>query len=212
VLVERLPRRNSAVLDTGAGLGKEVEFLLKKGFTVEANEIDREFNRVLRERLRGVTVYAVDWRNIEEIGKKYGALLCVGNSLSMLDPSEREDVIRKFYNMLVEGGVLVLDARNYAEMARALQNGPLWKSELMERLGWEDYMYRGNARLRLEGDYIFFEFYDEEGNFIGDIKTCPVLKEEVLGYLKAAGFRKVEVYGDMGRKEKPAYYQFVAVR
>ncbi len=212
VLTEKLPRRNSVILDVGAGLGKEVEYLVKEGFMVEANEVDREFNKVLKKRLKGVTIYSVDWRKMEDIGKKYGALLCVGNSLSMLEPSERTGVIKKFYDMLVEDGILILDIRNYGEMLKLLERGPMWKNEIMRRLGWRDYMYKGNVRLKKEDDSVLFEFYDREGNFIGDIKTFPIYKEEVIRYLEEAGFRKIEVYGDMDDVERPAYYQFVAIR
>ncbi len=216
LLSRRLPRRNSVIYDVAAGLGLEAEYLLARGFVVDMNEVDIEFNRYLRQRFPDARITAYDWREMD-VDRKYGAVLCVGNSLSMLPPEDRLDVLRTFRELLVDGGLLIIDERNYPSIVRLLSSGSRRKSEIMGALGAWDYMYNGpvDPELRFEDGSVVFRF-DADGH-VGDIETYPFRPGELLSLLRAAGFGRISIYADLRpvrspRYERNAYNLYVAVR
>lgn len=214
ILEDRLPKKHSRIIDVAPGIGEEAISLLHKGFDVEINEIDIEFNRIIKDRLTSeglklVNVFQYDWRELDKNLKNntYGAVLCLGNSLCMLNKEERKRCIDSFYNLLANDGVLIIDERNFSSIFKVLKNkGRLLKEELMKSLNAKDMLYNGKAikcYLSLENGKINFEFCDKSGQNVGDIATVPFDKNELLHLLKKAGFREIEVYADFSLAHSP---------
>lgn len=112
------------ILDGGVGLGIEAAELLKKGYWIEINEIDSVFlklgqsyimNVVGREIPRG-RVHQVNWRAFRShFGESaFHLIYILGNSLCLLRDSEDVlNVLSQFEAVIVPGGALVVDERNF---------------------------------------------------------------------------------------------------
>ena len=111
------------ILDAAPGIGCEAIFLLKNGFDVSLSEADPGFNKMLIEKIKmavrqKIEVYQYDWRKLSEnISPLYSAILVMGNSLCMMrGKSHRKKSIEEFYRLLVPGGKIIIDERNFSEI------------------------------------------------------------------------------------------------
>jgi len=112
------------VFDASAGVGVESVALQKKGYDVTSNEIDWALMRQARayaeeEGIGEMPMTSYDWRHLEtEIEPAtYDVVLCLGNALAcLLDPDEMKKCLRGFRSILKDGGVLILDERNYRDI------------------------------------------------------------------------------------------------
>lgn len=204
------------ILDAAPGIGCEAIFLLQNGFDVSINEADPGFNTKLREKIKSVIrqkveIYQHDWRKLSEnFSPVYSGILVLGNSLCMMrGKNDRKKCIGEFYNLLVPGGKIIIDERNFSEI--------LNKRENYER---KKIMYMGDVidfRLTFENrNLIRFIFFDVERpeKEIGYIVVEVLGKNEIHDILKTTGFENIEVYSDIekGCKEDADFYTYVATK
>src|SRR3990167_8393189 len=120
-LVNQFHTRNvKKVFDASLGDGCDSIYLLKQGFDVTSNEIDKTFlNKALENaKVENVElkITSLDWRTLDSelVEANFDAVICLGNSLTYLF-SEKDQLgaLRQFKRILKSGGILIVDERNY---------------------------------------------------------------------------------------------------
>lgn len=100
-----------SVLDVALGDGVDTIYLLGQGFNVSCNEVDDAFRAKAVDNAKGrgfdITPTALDWRDLDRQYQKesFDAVLCYGNSLTVLQGRENQlKVLCQFHQLLKPGG------------------------------------------------------------------------------------------------------------
>jgi len=204
------------ILDAAPGIGCEAMFLIKNEFDVFLNEADPGFNQILKEKMSNVSrrpeIYSIDWRRLNEnLDPVYSAVLLIGNSLCMVRGREsRKKCIEEFYKILIPGGKLIIDERNFSLIMR-----------LKEKYRRKKIMYAGQVidfRLKFEDGKktIKFEFFKitKPGEKIGYIEVEALEKNEMNELLKEVGFENINKYSDFEEvfSEGADFYTYIATK
>ncbi len=199
------------VLDAAAGIGFEAYALSMDGFEVIANEYNPELRKVMREFLRkrvNVEITGFNWKDFDKHFDKesFDAVLCLGNSLTyLINEDERKKVVSNFYNILRDGGVLLIDTREY------FSNG-LPKEKLMGSFYYNDEDFSVLLKSK-KGPYRYV-LYDEITGKKYEEEVYPITREELKKLLEEVGFSIVIEYSDLeeGVRKDAVFYQFVAMK
>ncbi len=190
----------STALDVACGTGLHAIALARLGVRVTGVDISPEMLRYAQSNAQRYG-QSIRWQqaNMLELPQvvvgRFQALFCLGNSLPHLqDEKQLHQAIRGFHHVLQPGGIVVLQVLNYN---RILQE------------------QRRIINIRREGNTEFIRFYDfgkphlqfniliirQEGTTLQhqlhSTRLYPFRKEEIETALREAGYRDVEVYGDM---------------
>lgn len=106
-------RKDSRVLELGAGMGENTEILVKKGYEVIASDISINSLRVLKERFKLYSNLTTKEADIELLpfDDEYFDVVCSAGVLSYGDPKTVQDEI---YRVLKKGGTFVaVDTLNH---------------------------------------------------------------------------------------------------
>lgn len=113
------------VFDASMGTGFDSIQLMRNGFDVTSNEIDQRYIEKALENARRwrrleLKITSYDWREIpEELHGSYDAVICLGNSLSLLrSKDDQKKSIENFVNLVKPGGLVIIDQRNYDYILR----------------------------------------------------------------------------------------------
>ena len=195
------------VLDAACGTGQHVLALVGRGFAAAGADL----SPAMIEKARQNAAQAGRWARFEaagfgELAQTFGqysfnALLCLGNSLPhLLSPQALQEALLDFSRVLAPGGLLILQNRNFEAVMRSRQR---WM---------EPQAYREGAR-----EWLFLRFYDFEADGLitfnilslrreGDkpwtqqvhtTRLRPLLRDELVAALEAAGFEGVETFGSL---------------
>ncbi|HSQ16831.1 MAG TPA: class I SAM-dependent methyltransferase [Anaerolineales bacterium] len=196
------------VLDAACGTGQHVLALVGRGFAAAGADL----SPAMIEKARQNAAQAGRWARFEaagfgELAQTFGqysfnALLCLGNSLPhLLSPGALQEALLDFSRVLAPGGLLILQNRNFDAVMRTRQR---WMEPQAQREG---------AR-----EWLFLRFYDFEADGLitfnilslrreGDApwtqqvhttRLRPLLWDELVAALEAAGFDGVERFGSLG--------------
>jgi ubiquinone/menaquinone biosynthesis C-methylase UbiE len=101
------------ILDLGCGTGLYLIPLHKKGFKIEGLDISKEMLAICKKRNKKINLYLDDMSKFK-INNKYDSIICMDSSLVLL-PSFKlmEKTIKKCFNSLEKGGILILDLPNH---------------------------------------------------------------------------------------------------
>lgn len=120
-----IDRYGAHVLDAAMGIGCESVFLAKRGYQVTGNEISSSFRRIALARARlenaPLKVTAMDWRNLGRVfeSDSFDLVLLLGNSLCLMrELADRQETVRNLKSVCRQGGVVVVDQRNFDYMIR----------------------------------------------------------------------------------------------
>jgi len=120
-LIHQLNSHNcNKVFDAALGDGCDSIRLIKAGFCVTSNDVDRLFilkavENAIKHKVQ-LKITNLDWR---ELNKKippqsFDAVLCLGNSFTCLfDLKSQIKAITQFHSITKNGGILLIDERNY---------------------------------------------------------------------------------------------------
>lgn len=208
------------VLDTCVGDGADLIYLAKNGFKVHGNEFDPVFYKKAEENLKSVKmnlkVSSQEWRNLKKDyePESFCAVLCLGNSLTYLfTRSAQLQTLNSFRNLMKEGGILIIDERNY-QQTLDLKNNILDK-----RLKHSGMYYYCGKKFKLKPHFIsnnkiIMDLIKEDGRKIITFTVYPFKKDELLGLLEEVGFKKIEQYSDFKKGYNPSadFYQYVCVK
>jgi tellurite methyltransferase len=101
------------VLDIGSGRGRNSFFLAKKGFEVEAIDIDQqsinEIKKTIQENKLSIKARCLDLREFQFTANKYSLILAI-QSLNFIKKSDFEKIIEKIKDSLIKGGFFIISA------------------------------------------------------------------------------------------------------
>lgn len=196
-----------SVLDTACGTGMHSIQLAKDGFEAFGCDLSHDMVKVANENAKqynaSVSFFQAGFGELGQkaAGKKFDAVLCLGNSLPhVVDLEHLQATLKDFYHALKPGGALVLQERNFDAVMNAKDR-------------WMDPQYASDGKT----ETLFNRFYDFEPNGsinfnvmitkreIGEnwrqqvitTRLFPILADELRGSLTRAGFSNIEFFGDL---------------
>lgn len=209
------------ILDAAAGAGCESVLLLERGFSVQSNELDAvlasEAEALAAARQVSLNLTRFLWERLPSGipgNFKFDAVLVLGNSLSLVPfESRRLACVQAFIEMLVPGGVLIIDERNYEHMLRnagAIEEEPV--DHFAPTLSG-DVMFKGQKirayPSKVSKEKVLWDFFlnvpppdtifDLAEKRLGTppLELYPFRHGELFALLKSVGFGHIDVYGDL---------------
>ena len=106
------------VLEIGAGMGENTEFLLNQGFNVHATDISSKSVEFLKKKYASYSLFEAEVADMESLPFKDNSfdVICSAGSLSYGDNSI---VMNEIYRVLVKGGIFIA--------IDSLNNNPIYK-------------------------------------------------------------------------------------
>ncbi len=221
--------RNGGILDAAAGIGSDGVWLAEHGFNVTLNEIEPVYVELITQRLEqagiSLPVFSVDWRKLySEMGRWFTAVTVLGNSLCLLLTSDQQErAIRSFFDVLLPGGMLLIDERNYEHFTKPDVAAQIAENPVRNFPYRGDVMYcgtrvRGCPKSINERDVVF-RYYQDDRAFhdrmmsvrtldsglrqeldkreIGILHLYPFKQGELGRLLLDCGFEDIMVYRDL---------------
>ncbi len=208
------------VFDASLGDGCDSIYLLKQGFEVTSNEIDKLFlaQALVNAQAEGVhlTTTTLDWRILatQVAAANFDAVICLGNSITYLfTAKEQLKALDQFKRILHPGGILIIDERNYQyilDHREAILQGDFRYSG--------KYVYCGEKihgkPVEITDTYIKMEYTQEDSPKKGYLIMYPFKRGELKNLLTQAGFTTVEQFSDYKISEdtNADFYQYVCVK
>jgi SAM-dependent methyltransferase len=199
-LEKLIPPGTGPILDLGCATGDLGRALAQKGYTVVGLDLNAAMVQIARRREAarpsGAEFRVQDLRRLANLGR-FGAVLCLGNTLVHLKDNEVATFLRAVRDHLGEGGTLVIQVLNYDKILDE-------KTVAFASLE--------TARIRFHRRY---EFLPEAVTFVVEVedkKTAsrrtetmtlhPLRRGRLEELLAEGGFAHVEVFS--GFEGKPA--------
>lgn len=221
------------ILDAAAGIGCESVCLLKNSFRVRPNELEKNFRDVADSYFKkhGCRI-KLDGYNWLELTKEYGtdrfgAVLVLGNCLCLLlNESERENAVRRFWEILKPGGMLVIDERNFDHM---LRNREHILENPLKNYNFGQSMYCGKTvkgcPIDITPEKVTWACYsnDQEVSnwetlnqcIIGEFELYPFKKGELFRLLSdVGGFVNIQCYSNLQLGDNPEaeFFTYTAIK
>lgn len=188
----------SRILDAACGTGDALYFLYRRGFRnltgvdVSSNMIDQA-----RQLLSDISYYNCSWMNIEKNAKgPFDLLFIISISILHVDSAEElKTVIKSFYNILDEAGILVLDNRYWIN-----KNGVLieeYRRENHKRcVSTFDYknnkiIIYDNCQYERHKQIIEYTISNGHSSQTIEVKYFKITTHEIIEILTNAGFSRV---------------------
>ncbi len=197
------------ILDVALGTGFHAIKLSSEGFQVKALDVSQAMIDVARANAArdSIQLDAVrsDWVEMREtIQEKFDCILCLGNSLACeMDAAKRQVAVQNWSHALAEGGVVIMDRRNYETLLAG------------ERYSSSNGQYFGETvRIdftKVDADETVFSYTFADGRTFS-LTMYPILDRELRSLFLNAGLEAVEVYGDRKHSHKGndvSFYTYV---
>ena len=194
---ERILQEHGAktVLDIASGTGYHTVTLNMNGFDCtgsdgSANMVSKARENAERFGLTDVRLEEAEWTSLSSTftNEKFDAIVCLGNAFTHLfDDTERRIAMKQIYGLLNEGGVAIIDHRNYDAI---LDNGFTSKHQ--------SYYLGDTVDIRPESvseDGVRFRYSYSDGS-VHHLTLCPIRQDYVTSLLSDTGFQEVKRYGD----------------
>jgi glycine/sarcosine N-methyltransferase len=189
-----------SAVDAGAGTGFHALLLARLGVDVTAVDISGEMLRKCEENatVLGVQVKTVqsDFAHIPAFAtRSFDAVLCLGNSLAhIITNEELSDSLTSFGKILIKGGTLIVQILNYKKIL-----GERNRVQQIRRAG-------GKTFIRFYDyceDRLFFNILSVHedsptpAHTIQTVELHPYVADELIPFLRKAGFGEIQIYGDL---------------
>lgn len=221
-LLKKLKQHKSKVLfDACLGDGADSVYLIKNGFTVTSNDLDKLFIQKAKQNAKKhfvkLNATSYDWRRLDKHfpQNSFDAVLCLGNSLTYLfTKNDQLKALKNFKKILRPGGVLIIDERNYQYMLDKREE--ILNSQKFKYSG--KYVYCGDKvhgkPVAISDKNVRMEYTDEKTGKKGYLTLYPFKRRELLILLKKAGFSKIEQYSDYQKRYNISadFYQYMALK
>jgi 2-polyprenyl-3-methyl-5-hydroxy-6-metoxy-1,4-benzoquinol methylase len=220
-LLRHLPREpgRRTVFDACMGTGVDSIFLLKNGYEVTGNELDRHFlaRAAANSSREGVSpsVVSYDWRRLGSHikSKSFDAVICLGNSLTYLfDRLDQFGAVHNFFNVLKDNGVLIVDTRNYDYILDSRRD--ILEKGIFRYSG--KYVYCGTDKVhampvRISEDGVLMGYTALRNEKKGHLLLYPFRRTELHDIIAEAGFKSISFFSDFRPVLDPNadFYQFV---
>jgi hypothetical protein len=221
-LLETLDGKRS-VFDAAAGIACDSVFLMRHDFQVFPNEVDGLLAQQALEYAESQDVnlhfMSILWEDLPDQlpgNLRFDALLCLGNSLCLVDDAAgRLQCLKTFRESLVGDGLLVIDERNFQAIldnARSINFDPVKEFSATTQ---GDVMYRGQkirgypAHVDKGARMVHWRFFrnvpaisdrgelDDRRLRGSDLVLHAFSHGELFSLLRNAGFTEIDVYADL---------------
>ena len=220
-LVNQFHKHNvKKVFDVALGDGCDSIYLLKQGFDVTSNEIDKIFLDKALENAKVENVElkltSLDWRklNTELAECTFDAVTCLGNSLTiLLTKQDQIEALGQFKRLLRNNGILIIDERNYQYI---LDNREKISQGNFHYSG--KYVYCGDKVIgkptEISDTKVKWEIIDEATKKRVFIWVYPFKRGELKNLLAKTGFTSIEQFSDykVGENHNADFYQYICVK
>lgn len=180
-----------ALLDIACGTGFHAAHFLAAGYRVDATDGSAEMVERARYNLKGagsgVRVEQMSWDDLRPLSApRYDAVICLGSSMPHAGADQRRTLLRRIFDLLTPGGVLLVDHRNFDYTVRH-QAMPPGRS-----------VYAGDVKVSLvASDAASTTFgYRYADGFYRTLTVRSLGFDELRDDLRAAGFDRIESFGD----------------
>ena len=213
-------RKVKKVFDASLGDGCDSIYLLKQCFDVTSNEIDKIFLDKALENAKvenvELKILSLDWRKLDTKipAESFDVVILLGNSLTYLfNEKDQLETLRQFKRILRNGGVLIIDERNYQYI---LDN--------REKILQGDFQYSGKyvycgdkvhgKPVEISDSRVKMEYTDERTGKKGYLVLYPFKRGEMKNLLAKTEFASIEEYSDykVGENHNADFYQYVCVK
>ncbi len=193
------------VLDAACGTGQHAVALARRGMTVSA--ADPSAGMITRARANasasGVPI-RFEQAGFGGMGRVFGkasfdALLCLGNSLAHVsDAAALAAAVGDFADCLAEGGLLILQNRNYDKVLAARER---WFDPQSSAEGGREWVFVRFYDFEANGSITFHILTlarEKEGDWkqaVSSTRLWPLRTAVLTGALRCAGFESLEPYG-----------------
>lgn len=198
----------NSVLDSATGTGFHSVVFANAGYDVYAVDgcpkmVEVAKDNFVKHNFESLPCSVGDWRQRETLpDKKFDAVVCLGNSLAHL--FTREDLVsslRTFYELLHNGGTLIIDHRNYDGVLAGDVDGSS-----------KNYCCTGlhtNCELKLLSESTVEIIYTVGDEKPESIVTHAWKLEDMHSALREAGFVVSQVFGENGSPYSYTSSEFV---
>ena len=190
------------LLDAGCGTGNYSIELAKRDFSVTALDASESLLEVAKikadkEKVKIGFIHG-NLLNLPK-EKKFDAVLCRGVLNDITDISERKKVFNEFAEVLLTGGMIILDVREWNESVKLKKESPLFEKKV--EIDGELLEFRATTRLD-EGNHLLL--VKEEHRYKGNIDTYNFVmkcwtKGELLTVMNCSGFSNIEFFGEYNK-------------
>ncbi len=187
--------QGAAVLDIGCGTGNKTVHLASRAAFIDAIDLDEGMiaKAGLDNARPNIRYAALDMNEINKdfAGKRFDAVLCLGNTLvHLLSPEAIGDFLGKTRALLTPNGAFIMQILNYDRIiTQNVTDLPLIDTphvRFLRRYDWKD------------GEMHFvtaIEIKSTGERLVNDIPLYPLRKAELENLLAGAGFGQVELFG-----------------
>ena len=186
------------VADLACGTGSATRILARRGYRVTAVDLSEEMLTEAMDKcsdLENIPTFAHQNLARLHLPRAVDMAVCFLDSLDyILDPADCEAAIRRTYRALNPGGIFIFDV-NTPEKLRAMDGQVfldedddvycVWRGEFDEETNICSY---GMDLFQREGE-VWHRSFEEHREYAYSI-------EQLKGFLKKAGFTRIEVYAD----------------
>jgi glycine/sarcosine N-methyltransferase len=196
-MIDRFAFRNA--LDAGCGSGFHSILLSMLGVDVLGIDASSEMLRVANDNARshGIRMHTLQcsFDNIDSVVKeRFASVFVMGNSLAhLLTPADLEHALRNFEKVMTPNGVLVIQVLNYDRIVARhehIQSEKQAGSKTFVR----SYDYHDETI-----DFNILTRDQQNSETTQTIRLRPVLRSELVGLLKKAGFDDITLYGGISQ-------------
>ena len=194
-------RGETKLLDVGCGTGSYALALAKKGYQLQAIDLDAEMISIAESKMKKARVevdfYRLGMLNLKEKFKKasFDGIFIIGNVLVHLKKEEIKEFLSLAAELLKEDGKIFIQIVNYYRILELNLDGlPT--------------IYSKDDSVRFERNYeydeteniIYFktkliDHFDDQILSKNEIELYPLCKSELEADLKGAGFKVEKIYG-----------------
>ncbi len=220
-LVNQFHKHNvKKVFDAALGEGCDSIYLIKQGFDVTSNEIDKIFLNKALEYAKAenieLKITSLDWRELDKKlpEKFFDTVLCLGNSLSYLfTEKDQIDVLNQFRRILRDNGILIIDERNYQyilDNRKEILKGNFHYKGRYVYCGKEVHAYP----IEISDQRVKMEYIDKRTGEKGYLILYPFKHGYMKNLLHKASFKSVEQFSDFksGENINADFYQYVCIK
>ena len=203
-----------AILDIACGTGGYSLELGRMGYNMTASDLDGRMLEQLEDKSKAegcsVTLVESDMLKLDQkLSARFNMAFCIGNSIVHLQSLQQiRDFLTSTKSLLENEGSLVLQIINFDRIIlRDVRNLPTIENK--------------NAGLTFERNYD----YDKANNIMtfrtrlnvegvsleNQVPLYPLLQEELVEAVRAAGFKKQRLFGDFNGNEFDKYNSYMLV-
>ncbi len=212
---------DACVLDLAAGIGCDSVALAAQGHRVVANEYCPHFRSLLKQLAVGsrvgLEITSLDWLqlNLSLPTRAFDLVYLVGNSFCLLmGAEERRAAAQQFADLLVRGGRLVVDERNFRYITDQ-------RTDILEgrfRYGG-NVLYCGSAisgrPTAISPQHVEFTYFDNRsGAVVGELPMYPFGTGELVDIFERVGLCQSGMWSDLrpGFEAGADFYTYVLTR